>query len=125
MPQAVNIPIQGSFDVAIARNMLRRKIAEQGWLPAFRARAVAALTVMTETILLSHTSAVILLTIYDQAQKPGIELSCDMRAETLKPVWLDQARRQLPRVTDEMEIVGHDQMPRIIARVWVESEEVM
>ena len=49
----MRIPVQGTFDVALARNMLRKQVAERGWVPSFRARAAAALTALTEIVLLT------------------------------------------------------------------------
>jgi hypothetical protein len=121
----MRIPVQGTFDVALARNMLRKKVAERGWLPSYRARAAAALTALTELILLSQTPAVLNINMIEQPQPHmGIELVCDIHWRAAKDVWLEQAEVRLSRAADEMEIVDDGGSTHIIARIWLSEDEM-
>ncbi|MBN1285268.1 MAG: hypothetical protein JXB47_07715 [Anaerolineae bacterium] len=120
---AESIQIEGPFDVAIARNRLRRKVAEQGWMPTFRARAAAALTAMAELILFSQACGSIDMSIVDREGKTGVELAGGVSWPDSRYVWLDEARSRLARVTDELEIVDTPDGPRIVARVWLYQDE--
>jgi hypothetical protein len=115
----VSISIQGTFDVAKARNILRKEIAKQGWLPAFSARSAAALTEMTGLILLSRTSGVLDIQVVKQPGLSGIELGFNVHWWNDKEVWLDQARGRLRNMTDELEIHDNGHCPRIVARLWL------
>jgi hypothetical protein len=116
------IRIEGPFDVAIARNRLRRKIADQGWVPTFRARAAAALTAMAELILFSQTVGTVDMDIIGRDNKTGVELSGSVSWPDSRYIWLDEARSRLARVTDELEIADTPDGPRIIVRIWVYNE---
>jgi hypothetical protein len=120
----MRIPVQGTFDVALARNMLRKKVAERGWLPSFRARAAAALTALTELVLLSQTPAVLNINMVEPGgPNVGIELVCEIHWRTAKEVWLEQARVRLTRAADEMEIDDDGTSTNIIARIWLSEDE--
>jgi hypothetical protein len=116
------IRIEGPFDVAIARNRLRRKIADQGWVPTFRARAAAALTAMAELILFSQTVGTVEMDIIGRDNKTGVELGGSVSWPDSRYIWLDEARSRLARVTDELEIADTPDGPRIIVRIWVYNE---
>jgi hypothetical protein len=121
----MRIPVQGTFDVALARNMLRKKIAERGWLPSYRARAAAALTALTELVLLSQTPAVLNINMVEQGNpNVGIELVCDIHWRAAKDVWLEQARMRLTRAANEMEIDDSGTTTHIVARIWLSEDEM-
>ena len=105
----MRIPVQGTFDVALARNMLRKKVAERGWLPSYRARAAAALTALTELILLSQTPAVLNINMVEQPQPHmGIELVCDIHWRAAKDVWLEQAEVRLSYEYHHLHLPGRE-----------------
>jgi hypothetical protein len=121
----MRIPVQGTFDVALARNMLRKQVAERGWMPSFRARAAAALTALTEIVLLSQTPAVLNIDVVDQgAPAVGIQLVCDIHWRAAKEVWLEQARLRLSRATDELQIRDEPDCTHITASIWLSQEEL-
>jgi hypothetical protein len=121
---SMRIPVQGTFDVALARNMLRKKVAERGWLPSFRARAAAALTTLTELVLLSQTPAVLNLNMVDPGgPNVGIELICEIHWHASREEWLEQARTKLTRAANEMEIKEQGAATLIIARIWLSEDE--
>ncbi len=120
----MRIPVQGTFDVALARNMLRKKVAERGWLPSFRARAAAALTALTELVLLSQTPAVLNINMVEQGRPIGIELVCDIHWRTAREVWLDQARQRLSRACNELVIKEEGDTTHIIVRIWLSEDEM-
>jgi len=121
----MRIPVQGTFDVALARNMLRKKVAERGWVPSFRARAAAALTALTEIVLLSQTPAVLNINIVDHGEPEiGIQLVCDVHWRAAKDVWLEQARLRLTRATDDLQIVDDSEATHIIASIWLSEDEL-
>lgn len=119
------IPVQGTFDVALARNMLRKKVSERGWVPSFRARAAAALTALTELVLLSQTSAVLHLDVVERApEATGIELVCEIHLRAAKSVWLEQTRLRLSRAASELEITEQENgVTHITACIWLNKDE--
>ncbi len=119
----MRIPVQGTFDVALARNMLRKQVAERGWVPSFRARAAAALTALTEIVLLSQTPAVLNIEVMDQGQPIGIQLVCDIHWRAAKEVWQEQARLRLSRATDELQVVDEPDCTHIVASIWLSQDE--
>ncbi len=116
----VAVPIQGTFDVAIARNALRRKIAESAALPALSARAAAALTAMAELILFSHSPGTIEITLIERPGAAGVELGCETNWVQNRQVWIGQAHRWLERVADEMQVMERPNGLYLIARVWID-----
>lgn len=121
----MSIPIQGTFDVAKARNALRKEIASQGWLPSFSARAAAMLTALTELILLAQASATLEIVVIHQRRSSGIEIGCDMHWLAAQQVWLEQVRRRLERLTDEFDIFDENSdHPRIVVRLWLSEVAV-
>ncbi|MBN1966680.1 MAG: hypothetical protein JW910_18655 [Anaerolineae bacterium] len=114
----MGVPIHGTFDAALARNLLRKKAAEQNWRPNLRARATAALTALTEIVVLSQTPAMLDINVINRGGNTGIELVCEVRWVAAKQVWLDQANAWLARTTDELHITDGTDSARIAAIIW-------
>jgi len=123
MMEGMRIPVQGTFDVALARNLLRKRVAEKGWQPAYRARASAALTALTELILLSQAPAVLDIDLVEERVKAGVRLVCEIHWRAAKGVLLEQARVQLSRAADELQIEDRPSMTRVVASVWIKEGE--
>lgn len=82
--------IQGPFDIAHARNMLRLKIAHCGWPLVFNVRAATILTVLGEFLLAMELSQPVLIRIasVEQPEKCGIELAVSFhRPEQQSAQW--------------------------------------
>ncbi len=118
-----SIPIQGTFDAAVARNVLRKEVSEHNWVPAFRVRASAALTALTETILLSQTSAVLTIKTVERGGNLGVQLICDVNWHAAREVWLEQTRLRLTRAADDLRISEQNGSIRIEAWVWPSASD--
>ena len=116
----MGIPIRGTFDAALARNQLRKLMAEQGWQPHSRARATAALTALTEIVVLSQTQAVLDIQAAARRGRPGVKLVCEVHWVAAKHVWLEQANTWLTRAADELSVEDRPEGIRLVATVWCE-----
>ncbi len=114
--------IHGTFDIAIARNNLRRQAAERGWKPFFRARVGAALTAMARLLLTVQNEGIIQMDIIERDNQPGMVLRCAFEWPDSRYSWLDEARIRMERVVDEIEVEDTDQGPAITVRVWVTQD---
>ncbi|MBN1285154.1 MAG: hypothetical protein JXB47_07140 [Anaerolineae bacterium] len=113
------IQINDDFDVSLARNVLRRKVAEQNLKPTFRARAAATLTAMGRLLLAAETQGSIHIAMADRSGMPGIKLECRFAWPDNRYLWLDEARTRLSRVSDELEISDTEEGPCITVWVWL------
>lgn len=106
MSDMTTIPIQGTFDIALGRKTLREKVLAQGWKPAFNARAAAALTALGELILLASAGKTVPVTLrmLEEANDPGILLSCQVNPMDVIPDSLDQATERLNQASDDLQI---------------------
>lgn len=95
--------IQGTFDIAQARNTLRIKIAHRGWTPLFNAHASTALTALGELILSLKQAQPIPVKIasVEQPGRCGIELSTRFRLTVEKPPQWDERCRNLEKASAE------------------------
>lgn len=102
-PSSTVVFIQGTFDVARARNILRLKIAQQGWTPFYQAKAAAALTALGELILSTQPTLPVLVKIsrIDQADAAGIKLSTQLVGSTeKKPIRWEEHTANLKRAAE-------------------------
>jgi hypothetical protein len=119
---ATAVPIQGTFDIAIARNTLRSKIVQQRWPIVFNARAATALTALGELILALDRSQTIVIqieTLTDE-KKCGIQLSSQFRTPEKKPVQWEERKRSVKSAALDSEIDDSGSEVRIRIRIWVE-----
>lgn len=119
MMQHEAIRIDGDFDVAIARNLLRRKAAEQNWRPIFRARAAAALTAMANLMLCEKTEGALDIALVERGERSGVELQGLFCWPDNRYIWLDEMRNRLAPVVDEMEIRDTPTGPCITVWIWL------
>lgn len=119
-----SIQISDNFDVSLARNVLRRKVAEQNLKPTFRARAAAALTAMGQLLISANTQGRISIEVTEQNTTPGIKLSCHFAWPDNRYLWLDEARTRLSRVSDELEISDTAEGPCIVLWVWLSERDM-
>lgn len=114
----MGVLICGTFDAALARNELRKIIAEKGWQPSYRAKVTAALTALTEIIVLSQTPGTLNINVIDRGNSSGIELICDVKWMAAKQAWVDQVQKWLERAADDIAIEDRVEGTRIKATVW-------
>ncbi len=111
--------IQGTWDIAVARNVCRKAILDQKLPPTLCARVVAAIAALGELILLSHLTGTLEIHIVPQQGKRGVELTCCIPLADRQCPSLDTARSQLARVADALEIQNQDNRLIIIVQFWV------
>lgn len=101
-PSSTVVFIQGTFDVARARNVIRLKIAQQRRTPLYQAKAAAALTALGELILSTEPTLPISVRIsdIDQPESTGIKLSTQFRVSEKKPVGWEEYSANLQRAAE-------------------------
>lgn len=118
------LPITGTFDIAVARNKMRKVAEQYNWPPAFRARASAALTVLAELVLFAHyphaNSLLLNINVLERGGQLGIEFVCDTSssANGLFNSLSNPARSQLERASDELDFCTGNGTNQITVRVW-------
>lgn len=119
---ATVVPIQGTFDIALARNTLRTKIAQQRWPMVFNARAATALTALGELILMvGKAQAVpVHIEVLEQSKKYGIRLNCRFRLPDKKPIRWEEQKNKLEQAAADTEIQESQTEIEVTAYVWVE-----
>ena len=114
--------MQGTFDLSLARNTLRRKIAEQHWPIIFNARAATVLTALSELILALDQTQLVMIEIetIEDMERHGVSLSSQFADPDNKPTQLKELIGNLQRTTADSEI--HESGNQIQIRVysWVE-----
>ena len=120
-PLSVGIHIRGTFDIALARQHLRKLSEELQWSPTFRMRATAAFTALAE---LAHFKdrqhqgpSVVYVQVLEENRVQGVEFHADTNLEMISREY-PVARWQLERVSDELEVDEGKSIQHIVMRVW-------
>lgn len=104
---AVNIiPIQGTFDIARGRNLLRTQMANENWHPILWARGAALLTAIGELILSTQTTYAIPLevsTVVDQKHRE-LYMSCTVSLENLSCEMFNTLEERIQRAADQIDV---------------------
>ncbi len=116
------VPIQGTFDIAYARNTLRLKIAQQRWSMFVNAHASIALTALGELILLTERAQPVMVNIETIAepQRYGVRLSSRFDVPGAKPSNWEEKKRNLEQASSEFNLTETEDGVDIIAYIWVE-----
>jgi hypothetical protein len=115
------VTVQGTFDIALARNTLRTKIAQQRWPTIFNAHASTALTALGELIILADRTHPVPITIemLEQSDKGGIKLSSHFRIPDRRPVQWEDQKRNLEQAAADARIQESGNEIEITAYVWI------
>jgi hypothetical protein len=115
------LPIEGTFDIALARRAVRVRLAAHRWAPTAHARVSAALTALGELILLPCVvkAVVVKFDFLDIAEGVGIELSCTVFQNGGSDEQLPQAQERLKRAADDVFFTPTANGLQIAARIWV------
>jgi hypothetical protein len=120
-PLSVGIQISGTFDIALARQHLRKLSEELNWSPTFRMRATAAFTALAEIAHFKDRQhqgpSVVYVHVVQQGSVYGVEFHADSNLEMISREY-PVARWQLERVSDELEVEDGDATQHIVMRVW-------
>jgi hypothetical protein len=112
------LPIQSTFDIALARKVVRMRMASRRWSPASNARVGAAVTALGEFILLPEIPKPVAVK-FDIIDLPsGVQLSCNIYTKYQDSL-VNEAQERLSRATDELDIHTTPTGLQIQARVWV------
>lgn len=116
------IPIQGTFDIAKARNTIRTKISAQDW-PAdfsFIARASTAMTALGEMILLGDAtqSTQVFASFCVDDTKHGIKLHCTLPNPTSDHLRWESKVDNLRQMADELDIEQKGNKISVQAVIW-------
>jgi hypothetical protein len=124
-PLSVGIQISGTFDIALARQHLRKLSEELRWSPTFRMRATAAFTALAEIAHFKDRQhqgpSVVYIQVLEENQVQGVEFHVDTNLEMISREY-PVARWQLERVSDELEVDEGKSMQHIVMRVWANGK---
>ncbi|MBN2470558.1 MAG: hypothetical protein JXN59_07530 [Anaerolineae bacterium] len=126
IPPVLNVTVEDSMDIMIARDTARRAAALLGFAPAFRAQLAGAAGALAELVLKTGTTHVIEFNGVQVGGKTGIQISCEA-------LWLAEAasanvemalRAKLGDLVDDIQLVG-DAPPTIFLTMWLSSPREM
>ena len=102
------IPIQGTFDIAKARHVVRTAVILRRWPITFNARVAAAITALGEIIIAtgSGSATPLRIEILDQEFKQGISLQFSLIGTDLDLSSLRAKQSRLASAVDEMNVEG-------------------
>jgi hypothetical protein len=115
------IPIEGTFDIALARRAVRVRMAARRWAPTAYGRVSAALTALGELILLPSVlkAVIVKIDIFDLPESSGIELSCTLIQTEPDGGQMQVAQERLQRATDQLQIKLVANQTHICARLLI------
>jgi hypothetical protein len=124
-PLSVGIQISGTFDIALARQHLRKLSEELDWSPTFRMRATAAFTALAEIAHFKDRQhqgpSVVYVQVLEQNTIQGVEFHADANLEMISREY-PVARWQLERVSDELDVEEGKSVQHIVMRVWANGK---
>lgn len=120
---ATVLPIQGTFDIAKGRNMLRTHIAVRSWSTQFNVRASALLTAIGELILTTDPDhlSLVKVEIVPQGKDAGIEMHTRCHLSHGDSRLIESTRQNLARVADRCELLIEDGEIVINAYLYVDQ----
>lgn len=100
------IPVQGTFDIARGRNLLRTHIAAHRWSPCEGARAGALLTALGELIMSAQSSCAIPVEVAIVSGPPQQELwmRCTVALANLPLEMLASLEDRIHRAADRVQV---------------------
>ena len=124
-PFSAGIQIRGTFDIALARQHLRKLSEELQWSPTFRMRAIAAFTALAEIAHFKDRqhegSSMVYVQVLEENQVQGVEFHAHTNLEMISREY-PVARWQLERVSDELEVDEGKSLQHIVMRVWANGK---
>lgn len=126
IPPVLNVTVEDSMDIMIARDTARRAAALLGFAPAFRAQLAGAAGALAELVLKTGTPHIIEFNGVQSGGKTGIQISCEA-------LWLANVassnvemalRAKLGDLVDDIEMHG-EAPPTIFLTMWLSSPREM
>ncbi|GAB4572174.1 MAG: hypothetical protein Kow0077_10820 [Anaerolineae bacterium] len=120
IPPVLNVTVEDSMDIMIARDTARRAAALLGFAPAFRAQLAGAAGALAELVLKTGTLHKIEFNGVQRGGKTGIQISCP--AKWLANVSASNVelalRAKLGDLVDDIQMRG-DEPPTILLTMWL------
>ncbi len=117
-----SIQVRNVSDIALARNFLRKRITGPKWSPKFRARAVATMTTLAESILNAQPSGILEVSVLTRQGKTGVALGCDLKIAAGDQKLIEQTKNRLARVADDLDTSTAGGSLHIVAYLWASKE---
>lgn len=118
------INIGSTFDVARARNYMRKIADENSWNTVFRVRTAAIITTLAEMALFKGQARmqnlVLHFDVLEYNGHGGIEFCCDIPATGRNENYFSISHSQLERTSDELTINQQDGVDHIVVRLWAD-----
>ncbi len=100
--------VSSTWDIAKARNELRKIVLGQNYPPVVCARAVAAVAALGELILSSGMTGTLEISIVARHGQQSVELNCKIPQKSKEHLSLETVQSQLTRAADAVEMREHD-----------------
>lgn len=121
MSTGIGIHISGTFDIAVARQHIRKLCQELRWPAELCLRGIAAMTALAETVYfkdrLRDGPLVVYIHAVEQEGIYGIELHADADFASIAREF-PLARWHLERVSNELKILRQENYDHIVLSVW-------
>jgi len=113
------IPIQGTFDIALARNTIRSKINLRRWSIAFHARAATAITALGEIILTNDQKQAVAvhMSFLNEQGRCGVEFACSLPKSITEQSQWERKSQNLERAVDTLDI--HENETQVLVHAYV------
>ena len=100
------VPIQGTFDIAKARHVVRTAVNLKRWPITFNARVGAALTALGEIIIMASAGGgvSVRIEVLDQGARQGISLQCSLAVTAANLPDLQDRQKRLSAAVDELKV---------------------
>ena len=98
------VPIQGTFDIARGRNVLRNQLAAYHWPPTLWARGAALLTAMGELILSTQTTHAVPLEMAIVTEQREIWMRCTVSLDNVSSEMLSTLEERIQRAADHADV---------------------
>jgi hypothetical protein len=124
---SITVPIETTFDISTARNLLRIRSSRWGCTPQFRLRASAVLVALAEMVLMSHAVGVLDIEVTTTPENHlRIGFKFDVSSSIARKPWLEDAIERLRKVSDQVDfssVRGHEQISASICAIEEISNE--
>ena len=123
----LTLDINGTFEVAIARNRLRQAAARYRLPLILQARAAATITSIAELVLFqtaaNNRQLKLVAFIHHEIEKQGIEFQFFAALRSSINKHSPSAEWQLTQACDEFEISQHGSFDHLIMRLWAQRKQ--
>jgi hypothetical protein len=121
MSTGIGVEINGTFDIAVTRQHIRKLSYELRWPSELCLRGIAAMTALAETVYFKDRQRegplVVFIHVIEQDGTYGIELHTDADFSSISREF-PLARWHLERVSNQLKVIPQERGDHIVLSVW-------